>query len=489
MWTKFRFLIFLAASLCLNANAATFIYNADGTQSQTVDGITVKLEKGGNTSNAPAYSSYNGMKMYANNTITIDAAQAFKNVQLVFSKNENKDYLAMTASVGELVSGGTSTALGDKKIDVWNGETNHLVFTMGTKGQRIIFQIVVDGDPIYINPQSDVVAIDTAEWDPDFAWYSEPTAVITPDTNFFKKEYIFVSSNIRVHCTQGSILSNDTAYYFNCNAGQTISFEAAKPIKGLVINGAVRKLFQATSDQGSMAYISPDAFYPEDYQECESAVIITDIDAKKVTISCEKQLRCYSVYFYFDANPTQEIWDCDGGTSGGETVFLNFDTADAVYESEISADEGKTNYTIYLYNQASPDFPYLTLDLYPAAQGDLVGMYNMEDGSLGETTWYQYGESAYDRAWMETEGQLVINKEGEVYSISGYITCDDNNTYNFTYNGVMPFYEDTEYYSTEDIETVPAMDRHAPLYDVLGRKVNDTYKGIVIQNGHKYVLK
>ena len=116
-------------------------------------------------------------------------------------------------------------------------------------------------------------------------------------------------------------------------------------------------------------------------------------------------------------------------------------------------------------------------------------MYNMEDGSLGETTWYQYGESAYDRAWMETEGQLVINKEGEVYSISGYITCDDNNTYNFTYNGVMPFYEDTEYYSTEDIETVPAMDRHAPLYDVLGRKVNDTYKGIVIQNGHKYVLK
>ena len=447
MWTKFRFLIFLAASLCLNANAATFIYNADGTQSQTVDGITVKLEKGGNTSNAPAYSSYNGMKMYANNTITIDAAQAFKNVQLVFSKNENKDYLTMTASVGELVSGGTSTALGDKKIDVWNGETNHLVFTMGTKGQRIIFQIVVDGDPIYINPQSDVVAIDTAEWDPDFAWYSEPTAVITPDTNFFKKEYIFVSSNIRVHCTQGSILSNDTAYYFNCNAGQTISFEAAKPIKGLVINGAVRKLFQATSDQGSMAYISPDAFYQEDYQECESAVIITDIDARKVTISCEKQLRCYS------------------------------------------ADEGKTNYTIYLYNQASPDFPYLTLDLYPAAQGDLVGMYNMEDGSLGETTWYQYGESAYDRAWMETEGQLVINKEGEVYSISGYITCDDNNTYNFTYNGVMPFYEDTEYYSTEDIETVPAMDRHAPLYDVLGRKVNDTYKGIVIQNGHKYVLK
>ena len=53
----------------------------------------------------------------------------------------------------------------------------------------------------------------------------------------------------------------------------------------------------------------------------------------------------------------------------------------------------------------------------------------------------------------------------------------------------MPFYEDTEYYSTEGIETVPAMDRNAPMYDILGRKVNDTYQGIVIQNGYKYMLK
>lgn len=485
MWTKFRFLtIFAALSFALTLSATTFEYDADGKQNQTIDGITIVLGQGSG-STTPAYSSYNGMKLYANNTITIDASQNFKNVQLVFSKNENKDYLTMTASSGELTSGGTSTALDDKKIDVWNGEASHLVFTMGAKGQRVLFQIVVDGDPVELDDNG---YIDDTPLDPEFA-YSEPTAVITPDKNFFKKEYAFIDSNIRVYCTQGSILNNDTATYFNCNANNSISFEATQPIKGIVINGAVRKLFQATSDQGSMAYISPDEFYPEDYQECESAVIITDIDATKVTISCEKQLRCYSVYFYFDANPTQEIWDCDGGTSGGETVFLNFDTADAVYESEISADEGKTNYTIYLYNQASPDFPYLTLDLYPAAQGDLVGMYNMEDGSLGETTWYQYGESAYDRAWMETDGQLVINKEGEVYSISGYLTCDDNNTYNFTYNGVMPFYVDTEYYSTEGIETVPAMDRNAPMYDILGRKVNDTYQGIVIQNGYKYMLK
>lgn len=485
MWTKFRFLtIFAALSFALTLSATTFEYDANGKQNQTIDGITIKLEKGGNTL-TPAFSNYTGeMKLYAKNTITV-TGENLTSIQLVFYKNENKEYATLSTSVGTLVSGGISTEKKDYKVDTWTGSASSVIFTVGSTGQRIITQIVVNDEPIVIDPET---YIDDTPLDPEFA-YSEPTAVITPDKNFFKKEYAFIDSNIRVHCTQGSILNNDTATYFNCNANNSISFEATQPIKGIVINGAVRKLFQATSDQGGIAYISPDEFYPEDYQECESAVIITDIDATKVTISCEKQLRCYSVYFYFDANPTQEIWDCDGGTSGGETVFLNFDTADAVYESEISADEGKTNYTIYLYNQASPDFPYLTLDLYPAAQGDLVGMYNMEDGSLGETTWYQYGESAYDRAWMETDGQLVINKEGDIYSINGYITGDDNNTYNFTYNGVMPFYMDTEYYSTEGIETVPAMDRNAPMYDILGRKVNDTYQGIVIQNGYKYMLK
>lgn len=81
---------------------------------------------------------------------------------------------------------------------------------------------------------------------------------------------------------------------------------------------------------------------------------------------------------------------------------------------------------------------------------------------------------------------MVINKEGEVYSINGYITGDNNNTYNFTFSGAMPFYTDTEYYA-ESIEVVPAIDRNAPMYDIFGRKVNDTYQGIVIQNGYKYL--
>ena len=300
-------LTLVALWLCLSTFATTFNYNDQEAVNQTIDGITITLEKGSNTSNPPAYSSYNGMKLYAGNTITIDAATAFKNVQLVFSKNDNKDYLEMSASEAGLVSGGTSTALDDKKVDQWTGESTHLVFTMGTKGQRVLHQIVVDGDPVDINP---IVYIDTTALDHEYV-YAEPTAVQTPEMNFFKKEYAFINNNIRVSCTQGSILNNDTACYFNCNAGYKMTFEAAKPIKGVVINGAVRKLFSASVDKGDLTFLSPDQFYPEDYQESTQAVIIKNINATTVTLSCEKQLRCYYIYFYFNANPVQAIEKTD----------------------------------------------------------------------------------------------------------------------------------------------------------------------------------
>lgn len=318
----------------------------------------------------------------------------------------------------------------------------------------------------------------SAALDPNFV-YGEPTVVNSPDTTFYKQAYSFVESNIRVSCTQGSILADEG--YFNCNVGYSMTFEATKPMKGLEIKGFVRKNFGATVDNGTIAFCS-------DIVDVESdpVIVITDINSTTVTItSTDAQFRCYSVRFYFDENPTSA--PCDGGTPGeGETFFVDFSIAEAVYESEISADEGKPNYTIYLRNTG--EVPYMGLDLYPAATGDLTGLYTTDDGSLGDYTFYQYGDDLENDYTWAIEGAVAINKEGEVYTISGYITGDDNNTYNFTFTGAMPFYDDLDYYA-QGIETVPAMDRNAPMYDILGRKVNDTYKGIVIQNGYKYVLK
>ena len=42
--------------------------------------------------------------------------------------------------------------------------------------------------------------------------------------------------------------------------------------------------------------------------------------------------------------------------------------------------------------------------------------------------------------------------------------------------------------SVDTIER-PTLDIYAPMYDILGRRVDITYRGIVIQDGHKYLLK
>ena len=44
--------------------------------------------------------------------------------------------------------------------------------------------------------------------------------------------------------------------------------------------------------------------------------------------------------------------------------------------------------------------------------------------------------------------------------------------------------------TSTDVENVrPALDVNAPMYDVLGRQVDETYRGIIIQNGNKYLLR
>jgi uncharacterized repeat protein (TIGR02543 family) len=42
--------------------------------------------------------------------------------------------------------------------------------------------------------------------------------------------------------------------------------------------------------------------------------------------------------------------------------------------------------------------------------------------------------------------------------------------------------------SVEDIVR-PTLDVNAPMYDIMGRQVDKTYRGIIIQNGNKYLVR
>jgi uncharacterized repeat protein (TIGR02543 family) len=59
------------------------------------------------------------------------------------------------------------------------------------------------------------------------------------------------------------------------------------------------------------------------------------------------------------------------------------------------------------------------------------------------------------------------------------------------YDGtVYAIWKDNNQGPTTDVENIrPALDMDAPMYDVLGRRVDATYRGIIIQNGNKYLLR
>lgn len=478
---KKLFTVFAAAAMSMSAMAATtFTFQDQAAESQTKDGFTVTLAKG-TSNNAPVFNdNYGEFRLYANNTITVSGADISR-ISMTFSKQGSNPYATLSANVGTLTSGGESSKREDLKVDVWTGTAGSVTFTLGSSGQRIIQKIVINGDAgddeiptVPGNP--DVPSI----LDPDYQ-YPEVAVVNVPSQTVKGDAYSFVDGNVQVSCTKGAV----TADYFSAHAGFDMTFTATQPIKGIVIAGFVKKDFTATASAGTISYLTPS----ED-ESADPVLVIKDADSKSITISCVKQLRCYSVEVYFAFNPDQTV---GGGDQPAQEVSLTFDSADCVYEAEYSEEAGEPNYTIYL-NMDDDYFNFFALDIYPGKEGDVTGVYSWDDWSLGDYTYYSWGEGDEDFTWA-VDGQVTISKEGQIYTIKGSIPCENNKVYNISFTGEMQFYTDEEYYGGEDdgVESIlddsNILSKDAPMYDLMGRRVAKSYRGIYIQNGRKYIGK
>ncbi|MBO4250978.1 MAG: hypothetical protein J5884_06960 [Paludibacteraceae bacterium] len=289
-----------------------FTFTSAADLSQTKDGITISLAQGSNTSNGPTFQNpfyleeyHPEMRLYAKNTITVSGSN-LTNIQLVFAKSNasGKEYAGLSASTGTLSSGGTSADATDRKVDSWKGSATIVVFTLGDKGQRQIQRILIDGAPIEITPEEELLPSE-ADLKSTYV-YAEPTIVGVKDTTVLKKEYAFIDNNILVHCTQGSILKENKTEgseypaYFNVNENQALIFTATQAIQKIEIDGYLRKAFTASCDKGTMVTKAS-----EDFEvELDNAIVITGIKSTSVTLNCDKQLRCFEVRVYFKEGET-----------------------------------------------------------------------------------------------------------------------------------------------------------------------------------------
>ena len=74
------------------------------------------------------------------------------------------------------------------------------------------------------------------------------------------------------------------------------------------MNGYVKKEFEAQASSGEIQYVDAS----EDEVTAEQVLAVTEVNSNILTLTCEKQMRCYSVAIYFTSTPEIHIDEEDG---------------------------------------------------------------------------------------------------------------------------------------------------------------------------------
>ena len=306
----------------------------------------------------------------------------------------------------------------------------------------------------------------------------EPVIITAPDTVIEKTAYTLSEQGITIAVSYGSAYPaahsyNKTGYtYFACLANSTITFSAAQSIKGIAINGWVKKNFTASCNKGWINYLS------DEYDDStgEPVLTVSDIDSTSVTISCDNQLRCFSVEVYFSQNP---------GEIAGEVMDTVRFTAVTVQAADYSDDvyySSEGSYSYWLNLIPATTYPQVWLDMYSAVKGDLSGTYSLYDYNVGDYSYVQLSaneldyEYAYDQAF-------TITKTTNGYHIEGYIIADNDVQYEFVYDGPIELISATET-GIENVQQAVKTQKilrdgqvillhEGQMMDVLGREVKE----------------
>ena len=106
-------------------------------------------------------------------------------------------------------------------------------------------------------------------------------------------------------------------------------------------------------------------------------------------------------------------------------------------------------------------------------------------GIHSESTVEETAASGWYRATIHgTKGniKLMLGTAAEDEQPAGYTLVLKGSDYAMYYNEVPEGIEQTEV-------TTPVLDLSQPMYNVMGQRVNAGHTGVVIQNGHKFIIR
>lgn len=344
------------------------------------------------TSNPDPYGfestgSARGAQYTSSATLTLTGATEVTEVKIVAASNiAGKNTIAV--KVGNTTFGSTETLAkaADQNFTFAGSKTNGDVVISITRSEKSIYikTVSITGKV--------VVGQDTMQLDTTYV-YDEPTTVEPFDSIGSNKAYAFINNNIYINVTQGARYNE----YFSCNAGATMTIAASKPIKGITIDGLIKKNFDVDASSGDVEYMDAS----EDEVEGTPVLIIKNVNEDTLILTCEKQMRVYALNVYFDANPTDSI----GGGGGDDDYTFDYEPTTPtniliVFGDSIDMeyDETYAGFDIAMWN----DDYELSMFLYSNTTDDQtiipVGNYAINDtytsgtvqASPGGDEWYDY---------------------------------------------------------------------------------------------------
>ena len=415
--TRFLFLALLM-SIASMANAKEFTYDFMST-----------IPNGWSSNPAPLAfeSASRGCQYTSSATLTLKDAKNVTKVVVTCSSNiAGKNTIAL--SVGSTQFGSTETFAKETNVEKsfsGNATSGDIKINI-TRADKSVYiaKVVVTADEIGSasgggNGGGTGGDAGNKNLDPDYV-YGEPTTIVPTGEIGSNAAYSFVQNNILVSTTVGG----QAEKYFGCNAGNAITFTATKNIKAVVINGYVKKDFEATASNGEIFYVDAS----ESEVEANPVLMVIDVDSKSVTIDCVKQLRCYSVEVYFDENP--ELGVGDGGDDYGDYNFdyepdvattLNI-TFDDIYCDDYSEIFGFDYTDLFLVSEDSE----MELAVFAPYNEDTIlapGTYEINDSyEEGTVQASPGGDDMYDYPAYIATG-FVYDEESEewLYTASYYI--------------------------------------------------------------------
>lgn len=149
----FAALLFAGSMMAVN-------FTLSSADAVTVEGVTVTFAKG-DGNNAPVWYD-NGLRLYANNTVTVSSESAITAITFNWQQQGSKAFNTATASVGEYTH---PEAAGD---GVWTGSATSVTFTLGASGQLLLNTFTVTlaegGEPV-VGPTVLQAVKDSTTWD------------------------------------------------------------------------------------------------------------------------------------------------------------------------------------------------------------------------------------------------------------------------------------------------------------------------------------